>query len=697
MPLNAISIHPIDEIELASGFGQYHSDTSRKVPRSLVSVSISNIEAMVDNPQCGVSKQQAQWLIPSSLMTRSIEKQKSDGQFWILWVDIDENPPPLLEVSYLLPKIIFGARYEIYTSRSAREDYQKSRILIFLEDPLTASEWQLCAEVFNDKLESHGLVVDRSSQSPNQLCYLPNRGEFYNSISKRRGHYFNALDIFSESIKEKEKAIQQAERLIERRVEEAKQKRLERISEGFQSPIDAFNKAYPVEEILLKACYEQRGNTFRHLNSESGSFSASVKNGRVHSLSTSDPLYSDGEGAHDAFSAFQVLFHGDDRNAALKDAGENWLKVGELSWNESKLYRDKTDSSKSINKISGIEVSPLDLLNQWAANGDSEKMKQKMLDDVYIMKDLAILGQWTVFYAATGTGKTLMTLWLLCEAIEGGQIDGNDVFYANCDDNFKGALVKLQIAEQVGFKMLIPDHNGFQSEQLAQTMSRLVEAEQANGKIIILDTLKKFTDMMDKKAATDFGKVARSFVGAGGSLICLAHTNKHKGDDGKSIYSGTNDIISDADCGYVIENLGVKDGFGSVVQTVQFENIKQRGDVCSTAAFSYEIEQGAGYKALLDSVCRLTDQDMEEAKKKAGQDEQRQKDQEFIGSILKFVREGQHTKTDLVKLVDDEVGGGRRKIKQVLNRWEGKSADGGLWYIEKQGRNASVYKLNIDV
>lgn len=95
------------------------------------------------------------------------------------------------------------------------------------------------------------------------------------------------------------------------------------VGSGMQSLIHAFNAAYSVEDILVQAGYDQRGKHFRHPNSETGSFSASVKDGRVHTLSSADPLYTGGGGggAHDPFSAFEALFHQGARGSAQSGSG----------------------------------------------------------------------------------------------------------------------------------------------------------------------------------------------------------------------------------------------------------------------------------------------------------------------------------------------------------------------------------------
>jgi hypothetical protein len=50
-------------------------------------------------------------------------------------------------------------------------------------------------------------------------------------------------------------------------------------------------------------------------------------------------------------------------------------------------------------------------------------------------------------------------------------------------------------------------------------MNELVQSGEAKGTIFILDTLKKFTNLMDKTLASEFGNTARSYVTAGGTFV----------------------------------------------------------------------------------------------------------------------------------------------------------------------------------
>ena len=158
-----------------------------------------------------------------------------------------------------------------------------------------------------------------------------------------------------------------------------------------------------------------------------------------------------------------------------------------------------SEYNSSVKIVHQGQVTALDRLHGYSITGSSEAMRQQMLDDTFVLQDVAILGQWTTLYAAPNTGKTLITLWLLREALQSFCLDGDDVFYVNADDNYRGIVEKTELAEQWGFHMVAPNQNGFSSAEITQLMIELSETGEAKGVVIILDTLKKFTDLMHKK------------------------------------------------------------------------------------------------------------------------------------------------------------------------------------------------------
>ena len=149
--------------------------------------------------------------------------------------------------------------------------------------------------------------------------------------------------------------------------------------------------------------------------------------------------------------------------------------------------------------------------------------------------------------------NTLKTIWQIIEAIKAGRIKGEDIFYVNADDSFKGLTIKTELAEQYGFNMLAPGHLDFKAEMVIEILAEMIKTDTASGKIFILDTVKKFTDLMDKGRSSKFGESVRQFISNGGTVISLAHVNKHRGNDGKVIYSGTTDLVDDGDCAFTID------------------------------------------------------------------------------------------------------------------------------------------------
>lgn len=334
---------------------------------------------------------------------------------------------------------------------------------------------------------------------------------------------------------------------------------------------------------------------------------------------------------------------------------------------------------------------PTNPLDAFILNGESETMKAKMLDDKYILGRMALLGQSTAFYAKPNAGKTLLTIWLLVESIKAGNIDPFDVYYFNADDNHKGITYKLDLAETHGFRMLAPGYHGFKTGMLPGILFELVESDMARGKVFILDTLKKFTDIMDKRATTKFGDGIRQFVSKGGSVIMLAHVNKHNDAEGNVVYAGTSDIVDDSDCCYTLQIIEET----PEDKVIEFTNFKDRGDVAKKALFAYSNAESVMYGDLLASVQEL---DTGESKRIAAQNATRaklEKNRHIIEEIKSAINGGIANKTELVAEVRNATGESKKRVIEVLTDHTGsKVKHGQLWTIDASYKNRHAYQLN---
>lgn len=360
----------------------------------------------------------------------------------------------------------------------------------------------------------------------------------------------------------------------------------------------------------------------------------------------------------------------------------------------SQILADWDAEDRRYQKSSVPAPNALEKLRRFSMHGQSKQLEQQILAEVHVMHSLAILGQWTTLYASPNTGKTLLTIWLLIEQIEKGLIDPANVFYVNADDNFRGLVEKLKIFEEHGIQCIAPNHNGFAVADIYRLMQNLAKYKEASGVVLVLDTLKKFVDLMDKRMGSEFGRVARDFVSAGGTLITLAHTNKHKDSEGKGIYSGTSDIVDDCDCVYVVDQVSQCGHALQMTHTVEFSNKKARGDIATKEGFSYVKTPGQSYKELLASVNRRSTSEMLESKKLAQFASELDADQEIIEAVKESIEVGVTMRTEIVKRVVGVTSETNARVRKVLTARTGCDyAKGDRWRCSTGGHNAQVYTV----
>ena len=677
-------------MKLCSGYGQYHSPKNPNDPQPYTNVTLAEIEQLVADPQ-QAPKENAQWVIFSTLMTRVHSEQRDNGRFYALWADIDTQQDRLTfaDTASRTQGAIPEADFIAYTSRSATEDNQKCRLIFPLAEPVDGCTFIILQKILNDTLTAAGIVPDRATERAGQVCYLPNRGEYYRYHFER---YSGPLEptLWSDAIQQEQQRIKDVQKALQQRMENARHKATERMKTGCKSPIDAYNQEYPIELLFDRYGYTQRGNRWLSPNSESGVPGVTCNGQKWLSTHGSDAdigMATSNGTMGDAFDLFTYYEHNNDRNAAMVAAG-NMFVVDGLTLNQ---YNEKKNDSE----VAVVTEQPMDLYS-FVMNGEAEAMEKQMLDDKFVLGRMAILGQSTALYAKPNAGKTLLTLWLLIKAIERGEITARDVFYINADDSHKGFVYKLKLAEKNGFMMLAPGYKGFKPEKLPEFLNQWTTADEARGKILILDTVKKFTDLMKKDRASKFGECVRQFVMHGGTVVMLAHVNKHRGDDGKVIFSGTSDLVDDADCAYTLDILTEDKATGS--RTVMFENIKARGDVAREAVYRYDGAEGTNYTRRLESVEEVGKAEREAAENQRRLDKMLDSNSLAVESIKECIGEGFTQKTALIAEAHQRSGIAKNKISKALADHTGSKVDQyQFWHVNRQDKNAHVYQLNYGV
>jgi hypothetical protein len=300
------------------------------------------------------------------------------------------------------------------------------------------------------------------------------------------------------------------------------------------------------------------------------------------------------------------------------------------------------------------------------------------------------LGHMTTIYAAPGTGKTLIMMYILLEAIRRGIIDPNGLYYLNADDNSLGLATKTALLEEVGAHMMAPGERGFQTGDLAKLLLQAAEGGFARGMCLVLDTLKKFTDLMDKKRSADFAQICRLFVSAGGTIISIAHTTKNSNADGSPRYQGTTDMLEDGDATYVAQLF--KPMSGAANKVVKFAKLKNRADCPDAVAYTYAVEPGLSYEGMVASVQPIHPDELDDyvPHREVTVDEA-----PVINALAQLIKGGAHGgKMALSRAAAETCGVSQRAAIGVLERYTGKSAEEQCFWTMRRGhRGVQKYEL----
>jgi hypothetical protein len=326
-------------------------------------------------------------------------------------------------------------------------------------------------------------------------------------------------------------------------------------------------------------------------------------------------------------------------------------------------------------------------LRAYSLRGESADFLLRATEAKPLLADLCLSGQVTVWYAAPNTGKTLIALNLLTDAVTERRIDPDRVYYINADDGSEGMANKLQLMDDLGVHTLTPGFKDFTPNQLAPKLHQMAQRDEAKGVFVLVDTAKKFADLMDKKHSAAFGTACRQVAMHGGAVLSLAHTTKAPNADGSPRFSGTTDVVEDADAAYTIQLLNDDTATGE--RTVEFRCFKRRGDNAMSAAYAYAGENGLGYAERLSSVRAVDPQAVDEFKRQ----EAERTDEELIQVIASCILDGIAVKMPLGREAAIRSGVSTRHAYKVIERYTGTDPAQHRWNFSRQAHGKQVFAL----
>ena len=246
------------------------------------------------------------------------------------------------------------------------------------------------------------------------------------------------------------------------------------------------------------------------------------------------------------------------------------------------------------------------------------ELKERLANEREVISGMITTGTVTLVYAPSGAGKTVWVLGNLFKSIRNNLIKGSDVIYFNEDDGARGIVQKAEMGMKHGMAMITLANSqdpALRNADDALRMLSLIQKEgEADGKIIICDTLKKFASVLNKGEVADILHVFREFAAAGGTVILLGHCNKHRSLDGRLIYEGVGDLKADVDNMFGLDPLNDK---FSDYQELLVINEKDRRQISFSGGFRYrQTNETVGYEESVDSVEFLDEDDISDLKKR---------------------------------------------------------------------------------
>jgi hypothetical protein len=205
--------------------------------------------------------------------------------------------------------------------------------------------------------------------------------------------------------------------------------------------------------------------------------------------------------------------------------------------------------------------------------------------------------------------------------------------------------------------------------------------------IVIIDTIKKFASLMDKRDVSGFADTCRQFVMHGGTILAFAHTNKNTTPSGALKYAGTTDLIEDFDAAFIITPLDTdKPGDDRVVR---FECIKRRGDSPDKAAYAYSTENGLSYDQLLASVEEVSFDKLGQIDR----DIQQRTDAELVEAIRVCIGESITTKMQIAAEVAKRTKTSGKSVIRLIDRYTGDDPAKHHWTFTIGERGKHIFVL----
>lgn len=325
------------------------------------------------------------------------------------------------------------------------------------------------------------------------------------------------------------------------------------------------------------------------------------------------------------------------------------------------------------NKMIQPKSFPMDILDKFYAIQTTDSMMEKIQDAEFCFAELIVRSHLQAYVAPANSAKTAFAIHASAEMAKSGY----EVIYINADASASDLKFYHNHARTNSYVLLSPDLSNQSTDDIVKLLQEMARSdEDLTNLVIVLDTIKKFVDVIQKSQAKAFFKILRSLTAKGITVICLGHTNKNQDYSGKAIYEGTGDLRNDVDELYYLE--ANKQPDSSLKVSIYMD--KCRAEV-KNMTFTV-----TGRDRIVNII------DFDDVRSKKTYEDQLKKDQQLINFINKSLAIKGRSTTELEAL-SKTLGSNftRRQLDKVLRTYSMNEKP--FWVSEPAPKNGLIYSL----
>lgn len=270
----------------------------------------------------------------------------------------------------------------------------------------------------------------------------------------------------------------------------------------------------------------------------------------------------------------------------------------------------------------------------------------KMSEAEFLIPNMIVRGHVAAYVAPGNGGKTAIFVYL-CEKLSA---KGLKVFYINVDGSPSDLKRHHAHAKLHNYQVIAPDAcDGKSAADVIEIFKSMIQSNQrCDDYVFILDTLKKFTDVIDKRQSKELYNLMRALTVKGATVCLLGHCNKYNDSEGGLVYEGTADLRNDLD-----ELIYLK---SSKNESKNILEITTRPDKVRAEflPISFVIDFNNNRQvSMSDSVLNIFPPE----------------EHEFVENIKDAIANGKSGQTEIIAWVKERSSAGDKKIRDRLKRY----------------------------